>query len=137
MEDPFWTHDTLLFEGTFRYYHDKKQPVHGKIHSSEEDYDFHSFGHSLERTYLKNRKGKRTCFFMRPYIERPNIILTPLPGARMKANVRSDVSARTYHERKHIEYAGSVGKGYVRGWYLRNLSSHICRNLTENSPLNQ
>jgi hypothetical protein len=41
-----------------------------------EDYDFHSFGHSLERTYLKNRKGNRTYFFMRPYIERPNIVLT-------------------------------------------------------------
>jgi hypothetical protein len=76
MEDPYWTHDTLLFEGTFRYYRDKKQPVHGKIHISEEDYDFHSFGHGLERSYLKNRKGMRTYFFMRLYIELPNIILS-------------------------------------------------------------
>jgi hypothetical protein len=75
MKDPFWTHDTLLFEGTFHYYRDKKLPVRGKIHISEEQYDFHNFGHSLERKYLKNRKGKRTYHLMHPYVEQPNIVM--------------------------------------------------------------
>ena len=76
MEDPFWAHDTLLFDGTFHYYRDKTQPVRGKIHISEEDYAFHSFGHSLERSYLKNPKGTRTYLFMRPYVPWPNILLS-------------------------------------------------------------
>ena len=76
MEDPFWTYDTLLFEGTFRYYRDKKQPVRGKLHISEEQYDFNSFGHSLERSYLKNPKDARIYLFMRPYVQQPNIVLS-------------------------------------------------------------
>ena len=76
MEDAFWTQDTLLFEGTFHYYRDKKQPVRGKIHISEEQYDFHSFGHSLERKYLKNRKGTRTYHLLHPYVLQPNIVMS-------------------------------------------------------------
>jgi hypothetical protein len=76
MEDTFWTHDTLLFVGSFKYYRDKKQEVRGKIHISEEQYDFHSFGHSLERSYLTNRKGTRSYLFMRPYVQQPNIVVS-------------------------------------------------------------
>ena len=76
MEDAFWTQDTLLFEGTFHYYRDKKLPVRGKIHISEEQYDFHNLGHRLERRYLKNGKGRRTYHLLHPYVEQPNIVLS-------------------------------------------------------------
>ena len=66
MDDPFWTHDTLLFEGLFRYYRNKKQQVRGKIHVSGEHYDFYNFGHSLERAYLNNRKGTRMILPVMP-----------------------------------------------------------------------
>jgi hypothetical protein len=75
MEDSFWTHDTLLFEGRFRYYHDKKQEVRGKIHLAGERYDFKSFGHGLERSYLNNPKGQRVYLLMHPYIVQPNIVM--------------------------------------------------------------
>ena len=76
MEDSFWTQDTLLFEGTFHYYRDKTQPVRGKIHISEEQYDFQSFGHSLERSYLKTPKGTRTYHLLHPYVLQPNIVMS-------------------------------------------------------------
>jgi hypothetical protein len=76
MDDPFWTHDTKLFEGTFHYYHDKKREVHGKLHISEEKYDFNEFGHSLERYALKSAKGSRTYILMQPHVREPNVYMT-------------------------------------------------------------
>ena len=76
MEDSFWTHDTLLFEGRFNYYHDKKLEVRGKIHVAGEQYDFHNFGHSLERSYLKNPKGRRAYHLLHPYVLQPNIVMS-------------------------------------------------------------
>jgi hypothetical protein len=66
MDDPFWTHDTFLFEGTFRYYRNTKQPVRGKLRISNEKYDFNEFGHSLERNSLKAAKGTRIYMLMLP-----------------------------------------------------------------------
>jgi hypothetical protein len=76
MDDQFWTHDTLLFEGSFRYYRNKKQQVRGKIHVGEEQYDFYNFGHSLERAYLNNQKGTRIYQLMHPYVLQPNIVMS-------------------------------------------------------------
>jgi hypothetical protein len=76
MDDPYWTHDTLLFDGTFRLFRNQKQHVRGKIHVVGEPYDFNSFGHSLERSSLKNPQGKRVYVFMRPYIEQPNLVMS-------------------------------------------------------------
>jgi hypothetical protein len=64
MEDQFWTHDTVLFEGTFRYYRNKKQQVRAKVHVSEEPYDLNTFGHSLEKDSLKTTKGTRTYMLL-------------------------------------------------------------------------
>jgi hypothetical protein len=64
MDDPFWTHDTLLFAGSFKYYRDKKQEVRGKIHMVGERYNFNNFGHSLERGYLNNPKGERVYLLL-------------------------------------------------------------------------
>ena len=75
MEDSFWMHDTLLFEGNFKYYGNKKQEIRGKIHIAGERYDFHNFGHSLERSYLKSRKGERVYLLMHPYVVQPNIVM--------------------------------------------------------------
>jgi hypothetical protein len=76
MEDSFWTHDTILFEGRFKYYQDKKQQIRGKIHLAGERYDFNNFGHSLERRYLNNPKGQRIYLLMHPYVVQPNIVMS-------------------------------------------------------------
>jgi hypothetical protein len=75
-DDPFWTHDTMLFDGTFHYYRDKKQQVRGRAHVTGERYDFDNFGHALERDVLKTAKGKRVYMLMKPYVIQPNMTMS-------------------------------------------------------------
>jgi hypothetical protein len=114
MDDPFWTHDTFLFEGTFRYYRNKKQPVRGKLHVSNEKYDFNEFGHSLERNSLKAAKGTRIYTLMHPYVIEPNrmmtVALTPKHYADF-GTVLGKVSGT------HIEGFRDTQLGSAQAWY--------------------
>ena len=114
MEDAFWTQDTLLFEGTFHYYRDKKQAVRGKLHISEEQYDFNSFGHSLERSYLTNPKGTRTYLFLRPYVQQPNIVLSMAVQPKHYADagtILGKTSGARVDGFRHVEI------GNAQAWY--------------------
>src|SRR5512135_3595103 len=74
--DDYWTHDTHLFDGNFRYYsRDKSQPqqVKGRIHVSEE-HDYHSL--VSEIIPLSSKEGKRQYILMQPYILRPQRYMT-------------------------------------------------------------
>lgn len=74
--DDYWTHDTHLFAGVFRYYSrdkSKPQPVRARIHISEEHY-YNSL--VSEIIPLKSREGKRQYIMMQPYILRPQVYLT-------------------------------------------------------------
>src|SRR5512142_3257810 len=73
MEDPYWRHDTFLFDGTFRYYRNRTCPVRGKPHVSEEQYDSFS---SLERDYLTTTRGHRSYVHMQPYVIAPHLSMT-------------------------------------------------------------
>jgi hypothetical protein len=114
MDDPFWTHDTALFEGAFHYYRDKKQQVRGKLHVSNEKYDFHEFGHSLERNSLKAAKGTRIYMLMHPYVIEPNRMMTLALNPKHYADagtVLGKVSGT------HIEGFRDVKIGNAQAWY--------------------
>jgi len=114
MDDPFWTHDTLLFEGSFRYYRNKKQPVRGKIHVSDEQYDFSDFGHSLERAYLNSQKGKRVYQLMHPYVFQPNIVMSFALQPKQYADAGT-ILGKTINSR--VEGLRHHDIGNAQAWY--------------------
>jgi hypothetical protein len=67
--DDFWTHETLLFQGSFRYDRNKPRPVRGKIHVSEESYRLDDFERDIRP--MDTRKGTRTYIMMHPYVSEP------------------------------------------------------------------
>jgi hypothetical protein len=83
MEDSFWTHDTLLFAGTFHYYHDKQREVRGKLHLSEEEYKFHEFGHSLQ--HFRPRRHRFAASEYREEMRKRYQMWGEITGAEMPA----------------------------------------------------
>jgi hypothetical protein len=116
MEDPFWTHDTELFEGTFRYYRNRKQEVRGKLHESKETYDFHVFGHSLERDSLTSTKGTRSYIMLHPYITEPNLIMSVAlyPQPKHSADAPAAIGETTG---TRVEGFRDVQIGSAQAWY--------------------
>ncbi len=75
-EQPYYTLDTSLFAGTFRYFSRRNEPVlvRGKVHKSEEQY---SLRHAeTEIVPIKTLTGERTYFHMKPFVLIPDIRLT-------------------------------------------------------------
>ncbi len=72
--DDFWTHDLFLFQGHFKYYRNKKLPVRGKIHTSEETYHLDSFETDIRP--METLKGSRTYIMMHPYVMEPILTFT-------------------------------------------------------------
>lgn len=86
MNDPYYTIDTSLFEGTFRYFSRELEPVdvRGKAHTEQERYSKSDV--SLEITPINITAGERTYLHLRPFVLIPDIVLTiglypqPVPG---------------------------------------------------------
>jgi hypothetical protein len=114
--DPFWTHDTVLFDGTFRYYRNKPQEVRGKLHESEERYDFAAFGHSLEKDCLKSTKGTRSYVMLHPYIKEPNLIMSVAlyPKPKHYADAPAAIGETTG---TRVEGFRDVQLGNAQAWY--------------------
>lgn len=114
MDDPFWTHDTKLFDGTFRYYRNKTQQVRGKLHISNEKYNFNEFGHGLEKNSLKAAKGTRIYMLMHPYVIEPKIIMTVAINPKRYADA-GEVLGKTTGS--HVEGFRDVQIGSAQAWY--------------------
>src|SRR6266568_119950 len=75
-EQPYYTLDTSLFEGTFRYFSRRNEPVlvRGKVHTSKEQYRLRQKETDIEPIQTLN--GIRTYFHLKPYVFVPDIRLT-------------------------------------------------------------
>jgi len=110
--DDFWTHDTHLFQGSFRYYRNMPRPVRGKIHLSEESYTTDKY----EIVPIATRRGTRTYVMMHPYVFEPNIILTiglykePKHYADQQEAIGESIAS-------HSEGAREVQIGSAQAWY--------------------
>jgi hypothetical protein len=113
MDDPFWTHDTLLFEGSFKYYRDKKQQVRGKIHMVGGRYDFNNF-HRLERSYLNNPNGRCFYMLMHPYVVQPNIVMNIALQPKHYADA-GDIIGKTISS--SVEGVRHHDIGSAQAWY--------------------
>jgi len=74
MDDPYWTLDTSLFEGTFRYFGKEPVQVRGKIHTEQERYGPRDIDQEI--TPVAVTSGTRTYVHMQPYVLVPDIVLT-------------------------------------------------------------
>jgi hypothetical protein len=110
MDEPYYTLDITLFEGTFRYFGPDPVSIRGKVHVSEEHYHMSIGDRKIEPVTLP--RGQRTYIHMKPFVLLPNITLTvglyqqPLPGGA----IGEVVSAR---EQKHKEQL----IGQAQAWY--------------------
>jgi hypothetical protein len=73
-QDPYWTEDTALFEGSFRYFRGFPSIVRSRIHVDEEAYRLDAA--DLESALIPHGAGLRSYVLMKPYILEPDITLT-------------------------------------------------------------
>jgi len=73
-QPPYWTHDTALFTGSFRYFGKEPVLVRGKLHLADEPY--HKSDADLEIVPLTQKQGESTYVNMRAYVHVPDITLT-------------------------------------------------------------
>jgi hypothetical protein len=109
-DDPFWTHDTALFDGTFHYYQDKKLPVRGKLHVSEERY----WNDKDDLIPLNHRRGTRSYVMMHPYVIEPKLIMMVAIDPKRYAD-EGDVLGKTADTR--VEGFRDVQIGNAQAWY--------------------
>jgi hypothetical protein len=74
MNDPYWTLDTSLFEGTFRYFGKELVQVRGKVHTEQEHYRKSDINQEI--TPIAIKEGERTYLHLKPLALIPDIILT-------------------------------------------------------------
>jgi hypothetical protein len=73
-EPPYWTHDTSLFTGSFRYFGKEPVLVRGKLHLADEPYRKSAV--DLEIVPLTHKQGMSTYVNLRAYVLVPDITLT-------------------------------------------------------------
>src|SRR6266516_4481477 len=114
-QDPFWTHDTFLFQGNFPYFRNKPIPVRGKIHTSEETYHLDSFERDIRP--IETLKGSRTYVMMHPFVLEP--ILTFSVGIYKKPKQYADQSEAIGETLGGLKQEGvrDVQIGSAQAWY--------------------
>jgi hypothetical protein len=73
-ELPYWTHDTSLCTGSFRYFGSEPVLVRGKLHLADEPYRKSDV--DLEIVPLAHKQGMSTYVNLRAYVLVPDITLT-------------------------------------------------------------
>jgi hypothetical protein len=114
-EQPYWTHDTNLFEGTFHYFSRRSEPVlvRGKLHLADETY----YGAASEIIPLKSNKGSCTYINLRAYVLVPDIRLTIgiYPHPKQYADQEPSIGEVIAAEEKPHMREQDIGDG--QAWY--------------------
>ncbi len=74
MNDSYWTLDTSLFEGRFRYFGTELALVRGKVHTENEDYWPSDINQEI--TPIAITRGVRTYVHCKPFVLTPDIVVT-------------------------------------------------------------
>ena len=114
-QDPFWTHETPLFDAAFRYYRNEPRPVRGKIHTGEEPYRLEPYEQDIRP--IETLRGTRTSIMMHPYVFEP--ILTFTVGLYKKSKVYADQEAAIGETLGSPKQEGvrDVQIGSAQAWY--------------------
>ncbi len=109
MSEPYWTLDTSLFTGTFRYFGSDPISVRGKVHTEQERYTRSDVNQEI--TPIAITSGTRTYFHMKPFVLIPDVILTiglyqqPQPSGAI-----GEVTSKQERRQKEVEI------GNVQAW---------------------
>ncbi len=114
MNDPYWTLDTSLFEGTFRYFGKEPTQVRGKVHTEQERYRKSDINQEI--TPIAISQGERTYLHMRPFVLIPDVILTVglYPAPRPGGEIGEVVSAQERRQ-KEVEIGNMQAWSYPDG----------------------
>lgn len=106
----YWTLDTSLFSGQFRYFGREPVLVRGKVHTEQEQYRKSDINQEI--TPISVKEGMRTYLHLRPFVLIPDVILTiglypePHPGGAI-----GEVVAAQERKMREVEI------GNVQAWY--------------------
>src|SRR6266700_3295506 len=107
MSEPYWTLDTSLFTGTFRYFGEDPVSVRSKVHTEQERYTRSDVNQEI--IPIAVTQDIRTYLHMKPFVLIPDIVLTiglyPQPDGAVGEVINSQ-------ERKMKE----VEIGNVQAW---------------------
>jgi hypothetical protein len=113
-EPPYWTHDTSLFTGNFRYFGKEPVLVRGKVHLADELYRKSDV--DLEIVPLTHKQGMSTYANLRAYVLVPDITLTvelyPAAIRRLLPDAIGEVAEVTEKPKPKEQH---VGDG--QAWY--------------------
>ncbi len=114
MNDPYWTLDTSLFEGTFRYFGKEPMQVRGKVHTEQERYRKSDINREI--TPIAIKEGERTYLHMKPFVLIPDVILTVglYPTPRPGGEIGEVVSAQE-RKQKEVEIGNTQAWSYPDG----------------------
>lgn len=109
-EQPYYTLDTALFTGQFRYFGPDPVLVRGKAHTEQEKYSKSDI--NLEITPIAITQGERTYVHLRPFVLIPDITLTIglYPIASPSGAIGEVVGAQEKRQKE-------VEVGNAQAWY--------------------
>jgi hypothetical protein len=110
MTEQYYTLDTSLFDGQFRYFGKDPVQVRGKVHQSEEQYSLRKAETDIEP--IQTLRGTRSYIHCKPFVLVPDIRLTIglYPTSTGEGAIGEVLEA---HERKHRE----IEIGQAQAWY--------------------
>jgi hypothetical protein len=73
-DQPYYTIDTALFSGQFRYFGPNRVDVRGKAHTEQEQYRKGDVNQEI--TPISITQGERTYVHLRPYVQIPDLRIT-------------------------------------------------------------
>ena len=114
IEDEFWTERLPFFTAQFPTYYRNPQQVHGRFHTSDEQYET-SLGHEI--IPVSQRRGARTYVMMHPYVLEPKLTLTI--GVYQKPKHYADQGSAIGETigNPHVEGFREVQVGNAQAWY--------------------
>jgi hypothetical protein len=116
-EDPYYTLDTSLFSGTFRYFSRGRESVlvRGKVHRSEERYSLSKIELDIEP--IATPRGTRTYLHMKPYVQVPNFTVTVDLHAQPKEYADQPPAIGTVRASHYQPKPREIEIGRAQAWY--------------------
>jgi len=116
IEDDFWTERLPFFTAQFPTYYRKPQQVHGRFHTSEEQFEA-----SLNEIIpISEKRGKRAYVMMHPYVVEPKLTLTVGLYDKPKQYADQESPIGEVIGTPHMQGFREAQLGNAQAWYYPN-----------------
>jgi hypothetical protein len=132
--DPYYTLDTSLFDGQFRYFGSEPVKVRGKIHTEQERY--YKSGINQEITPIAIKESKRTYVHCKPFVLIPDIVLTiGLYPQAAPSGAIGEVMGAQEKRQKEVEIGNAQAWYYLDGTLV--LWECFLHSFVQDQPIHQ